>query len=86
MAVSVYAKSRDEALRCVRYVAGHQYYFGAADQHHIRIPATVLVDFGAGSLELDMEDARALMFGLAVALVEDAVALKDSPLDPKAVA
>ncbi|MVU79471.1 hypothetical protein GPX89_19755 [Nocardia sp. ET3-3] len=84
--MSVYAKSRAEQLKEVRYVAGQTIHYGAAKQHQIRIPGLVSVKFGDGSLELDIEDAHALMFGLAVALVQDAAALRESAAGPKAVA
>ncbi|MBF6212248.1 hypothetical protein IU433_17540 [Nocardia puris] len=51
------------------------------------IPAAVMVRFGTDArLSLDIADAEALMYALAVALVEHAVAVKVSPADPKAVA
>ncbi|WP_433562309.1 hypothetical protein ACQP1O_33160 [Nocardia sp. CA-151230] len=86
MAVGVYVKSRDDQLKDVRYVAGHMVYFGAANQHRVRIPATISVEFGEGSLELDIDDARSLMFGLAVALVRDAATPNDAEAEQRAVA
>lgn len=52
------------------------------------IPASVCVRFKGSDirLDLDLADAEELVYALAVAVVEHAVALKDSPSDPKAVA
>ncbi len=52
------------------------------------IPALVYVQFNGDDIRmvLDIEDAEALLYALGVAMVEHAVALKDSPSDPKLVA
>ncbi|MCU1641199.1 MAG: hypothetical protein JWN03_1474 [Nocardia sp.] len=86
MSVKVYADSRDERLRGVRYVAAHRYYYGTSKRSGIEVPAAVSVDFSSGSLVLEIEDAHVLMESIAVALVEHAVTLKDSVTGAKAVA
>ena len=86
MSVTVYANQREDEFEGVRYKPGYTFLYGSNDKHGIELPATVAVDFNNGSLRLEIADAHALMEGLAVALVEHAVALKDSATDSKAVA
>lgn len=86
MTANVYVLAREDKLTGVRYIAGHRYFYGSNDRHGIEVPGTVSVDFLKGSLVLDIDDARELLEELAVAIVEHAVALKDSQTDPKAVA
>lgn len=86
MSVTVYSRNRDDELTGVRYVAGYAYTYGQNHTHVIEIPAVVSAEFGKGSLALEIADARALMEGIAVALVEHAVAVKVSAIESKAVA
>ncbi|WP_280356385.1 hypothetical protein [Nocardia otitidiscaviarum] len=84
--MSVHSHVRSEVLVGIRYHAAHVYRYGPGDCFELPVKARVSVDFGDGSLVMDIGDARALMEGLGVALVEHAVAVKDASSGPQAVA
>ncbi|MFE3028145.1 hypothetical protein [Nocardia tengchongensis] len=75
-------------LRKVEYRSS--YIYTGSSGHSYPVPALVSVQFNGGDIRmaLRIEDAEALLYALGAALVEHAVALKDSPspIDPKLVA
>lgn len=68
-------------VRSVEY-APARIHQGGTDSAQVRVRFAGYV----ASLDLDIEDAEALLHGVAVALVEHAVAQHDSAVYPKAVA
>ncbi|MFE2995333.1 hypothetical protein ACFXG4_10025 [Nocardia sp. NPDC059246] len=78
--------SATTGLRKVEYRPSYTYTCSNGDPYPV--PALVSVQFNGGDIRmaLRIEDAEALLYALGVAMVEHAVALKDSPSDPKLVA
>lgn len=80
--------SNATGLRKVEYRGSYIYTWSNGDSY--LIPALVYVEFNGGEIRmaLDIEDAEALLYALGVAMVEHAVAVKDSPkpIDPELVA
>ncbi|MET8424379.1 hypothetical protein [Nocardia sp. NPDC004860] len=75
--------------RKVQYKPAHTDRWGSNNQYEDEVPAQIWVYMDGDSslsLSLSPEDAQVLMEHLAVALVEHAVALKDSTSGPKLVA
>ncbi len=82
MATFVHTTTAVAGIRSVEYFPA---YLVGSGRRADQIPATVQVLLGEDgdvTLELPIDDARALMESLAVALVEHAAALKD-PVDAR---
>ncbi|MFD6355739.1 hypothetical protein [Nocardia tengchongensis] len=80
--------SSETGLRKVEYRPSYIYTYSSRGPY--LIPPSVYVEYNHGDIRmaLDMEDVEALLYALGVAMVEHAVAVKESPapIDPELVA